>query len=152
GHLQLAGDAIIGGANLKVKDVNGDTPLHFAAAHDDDKFVGTLLCRGARVNRANREGKHPLHIAVESNRLTVAETLLKSGADPDVRFGRSDRYSPLYLAVGSTAMVRALLQHGANVDSSDQLGLTALHWAAVMNSSALIDVLVEAGADLEALT
>lgn len=151
GHLQLAGDAIIGGANLKAKDVNGDTPLHFAAAHDDDKFVSTILRRGARVDRPNREGKYPLHVAVECGRLTVAEALLKAGADPTVRFGRYKKFSPLYFAVvRSPAMMRALLQDGANVNSSDDLGFTALHWAAHLDASAGIDVLVEAGADLEA--
>ncbi|CAN0354883.1 unnamed protein product [Ectocarpus sp. 6 AP-2014] len=109
GHLQLAGDAIIGGANLKAKDVIGDTPLHFAAAHDDDKFVSTIVRRGARVDRPNREGKYPLHVAVECGRLTVAEALLTAGADPNVRFGRSKRYSPLYftVAVRSLAMMRS---------------------------------------------
>ncbi|CAN0488184.1 unnamed protein product, partial [Ectocarpus sp. 8 AP-2014] len=151
GHLQLAGDAIIGGANLKANDVNGDTPLHFAVAHDDDKFVSTLLRRGARVDRPNREGKYPLHVAVERNRLTVAEALLKAGADPNVRFGSCRKFSPLSLArLHSPAMMRALLQHGANVNSSDDLGLTPLHWAAKVDASAGIDVLVEAGADLEA--
>ncbi|CAM9565088.1 unnamed protein product [Ectocarpus sp. 12 AP-2014] len=151
GHLQLAGDAIIGGANLKAKDANGDTPLHFAAAHDDDKFVSTILRRGARVDRPNREGQYPLHVAVEYGQLTVAEALLTAGADPNVRFGTSKRYSPLYFAVRrSPGMTRALLQHGANFSSSDDLGFTALHWAADYNASAEIDVLVEAGADLEA--
>ncbi|CAN0545094.1 unnamed protein product, partial [Ectocarpus sp. 8 AP-2014] len=76
---------------------------------------------------------------------------LKAGADPNVRFGKYRKFSPLYLArVRSSAMMRALLQHGANVNSSDDLGFTPLHWAAKVDASAGIDVLVEAGADLEA--
>ncbi|CAM9955978.1 unnamed protein product [Ectocarpus sp. 6 AP-2014] len=86
-----------------------------------------------------------------SGRLTVAEALLTAGADPNVRFGNSKICSPLFLAVvRSLATMRALLQHGANVNSPDDLGFTALHWAAYFDASAEIDVLVEAGADLEA--
>ncbi|CAN0130281.1 unnamed protein product [Ectocarpus fasciculatus] len=164
GHLQLAGDAVIGGADPKTKDVDGNTPLHFAAAHDDDKFVGTLLRRGAHVNAANNEGERPLHVAVHKGRtITVAEALLKAGADPNARYGSSlNERSPLYFATQKEDMTRILLQYGANVHSTDRVGYTALHAAATaaggwwqnvqytVRNAKVIDALLEAGADLEA--
>jgi ankyrin repeat protein len=43
-----------------------------------------------------------------------------------------------------------LLRHGASVQTSDNAGMTPLHWAAVKGSKASIKHLVEAGADLDA--
>ncbi|CAB1102917.1 unnamed protein product [Ectocarpus sp. CCAP 1310/34] len=158
GHLQLAGDAIIGATNLQAKDVNGDNPLHFAAAHDD-KFVSTILRRGARVDRPNREGKYPLHVEVEYNRLTVAEALLTVGANLNVRFGISKRYSPLYFALRrSPAMTRALLQHGAAsfepyhgvCGKHSSVGLTPLHVAAYYHRSLSMAALLRSGANVDA--
>ena len=42
-----------------------------------------------------------------------------------------------------------LLRHGASVTSTDNAGMTPLHWAAVKGSSPCIRHLLDAGADLE---
>ncbi|CAN0123408.1 unnamed protein product [Pylaiella littoralis] len=150
GHLQLAGDLIIGGADLRADDIDGNTPLHLAAAHDDENFVCTLLRRRARRNATNNRGQRPLHVAIENKRVTVVEALLKAGANPNARYGDNERCSPLQLARCSLAMIKILLKHGAEVESSDNFGYTALHWAAGSGEPGVIDALVEAGADLEA--
>lgn len=161
-HLQLAGDAMIGGANPKQEDVNGNTPLHLAAAHGDEKFVSALLCRGASATASNNEGKSPLHVAVEGRRVGVAELLLKAGADPNVRCGSKRVKSPLFCGRHDEATTRMLPKYGAEAGASDDLGFTALHWAAARERPrymplfggdlrvGVIDALVEAGANLEA--
>lgn len=53
---------------------------------------------------------------------------------------------------GDATAVRALLADGADVNAAQGDGMTGLHWAAFNGSAALADVLVGAGADLEAVT
>eukprot|EP01043_Picozoa_sp_COSAG02_P054281 COSAG02_NODE_6124_length_3784_cov_1.813297_4_plen_89_part_00 len=53
-------------------------------------------------------------------------------------------------ANGHDAVVQCLLQHGASINHSDnQLGYTALHYAASQARAALVPLLVQHGADGE---
>eukprot|EP00903_Cladosiphon_okamuranus_P018233 g16772.t1 len=113
GYLQLTENAIIGEAGPDSKDIDGNTPLHLAARHDDQAFVGALLRRGASVGAANKKGQHPFQVAVEHGRVAVAEALLKAGADPNVFY--DEFHPPLYLARYNLSMTRILLEHGADV-------------------------------------
>ena len=150
GHQEMARHVLAAGADINAKDRAGDTPLHLAANLDDDQLVCTLLRRGACVDVANTDGCTALLVAVEHGRISPAEALLKAGADPNVRSKRRRRLSPLYLARRNLAMTKLLLKHGADVKSQDDIGFTALHWAANNGVPSVIDALVEGGADLEA--
>ena len=70
-----------------------------------------------------------LHWAAHWDDVAVAEMLLRAGA----RVGARNEYgvTPLALAAsnGSAAMVKLLLEHGAD-PNADGAGYTALHWAA----------------------
>ena len=148
GHLQLAENVIIGGAHLS-EDVDGETPLHLAAAHDDGAFVGTLLRRGASVDVPNDEGNCPLHVAIKHGHVAVAEALLRAGADPEE--SDEDDFRPLYIARSSLAMTKLLLKHGADVNAADDHGYTVLHRLAGNDAvPGVVEALVEAGGDLQA--
>ncbi|CAM9617722.1 unnamed protein product [Scytosiphon promiscuus] len=150
GNLQLFQDLMIAGVQLNAKDVVGDTPLHLAAANGHGKVVSTLLRRGSKTEVANCQGQHALHVAVNRGDITIVEQLLKAGADPNVRYGQDTISSPLRLGRRDAAITRTLVKHGADLKSADDLGCTALHWAASSGTPAVIDALVQAGADLEA--
>ncbi|CAM9242212.1 unnamed protein product, partial [Hapterophycus canaliculatus] len=148
GQLDLAGNLLIGGACPKLADASGDTPLHLAAAHEDDNFVRMLLRKGARVNVLNSHERYPLHAAVEHNNVEVAMALLKAGAC--VNFGA--KLLPLLFVSKNATMTRTLVAHGANVNSVDEDLLTPLHSAASRGNPHVIKTLVDLGANLEART
>ncbi|MDE3155906.1 MAG: ankyrin repeat domain-containing protein, partial [Acidobacteriota bacterium] len=50
------------------------------------------------------------------------------------------------------ALVKTLLQQGADVNAAQGDGMTALHWAAEKNDAALAQTLLYAGANLKATT
>lgn len=79
----------------------------------------------------------------------LARTLLDQGADPRTTDSEHDE-GPIVLAAkfADAAMIRMLLDAGAEVDARDDEGRTALFFAPV--SLDLFRVLLEAGADLNA--
>jgi uncharacterized protein len=92
--------------------------------------------------------------AVESWDLAEVQRLLEAGADPNV-VDRYSHYTPLLRAARSDLdeIARQLIAHGAKVDfKADQDGLTtALHVAAAAGSTAVIETLLDAGADVRAV-
>ena len=100
-----------------------------------------------------------LHIACESGQLTMCKALLQHGADRNAR----DRllYTPLHHAAlrGHVSCVMQLVgrpgrvrMSPAEVDGAGVSGYTALHIAAIQGFDLVCDVLLRAGASLDAKT
>ena len=128
----------------------GTVPLVDAAERGDQAALANLLKQGTDVNVARSDGVTALHAAVHADRLDIAETLLRAGANPVA----TDRYgvTPLYLAAvnGSAAIMRRLLDAGADPNAVDPGGETALMTAARTGVPAAIELLIERGARVDA--
>lgn len=64
------------------------------------------------------------------------------------------QHTPLHMAAffGNEAVVKALIEHGADVDAVDFKGWTPLHWAAAYGQRKGVELLLAAGADVNART
>ncbi|MCC8170905.1 MAG: ankyrin repeat domain-containing protein [Parabacteroides sp.] len=113
------------------------TPLHLACEFADAEAVRILLERGAEVNAKDNKGLTPLCVLAllyrnpgfdENAICTIAELLLEYGARVD-RSGRDT--NALLEAVRNShhAMVAAIINSGARLDSTDMNGENALHIA-----------------------
>jgi hypothetical protein len=71
---------LAGGADVKRKDDNANTPLMTAAQYCGAKAVGKLIAAGAEVNVTNGSGISPLAMALIMSRLDAAEALAAKGA------------------------------------------------------------------------
>ncbi|CAN0103727.1 unnamed protein product [Scytosiphon promiscuus] len=151
GHGAIADFLLESGASTATRDANGDTPLHVAAIAGKPSITRSLLFKGADKNARGRDGRTPLHYAAKHGRVTVTETLLAAGADLNLRFG-DDEISPLDTAAGEGHLdvLKAMIEHGADVDAASPNGRTALIYAVSQNKVGAIDVLVGAGAKLAA--
>ncbi|MBM3385885.1 MAG: ankyrin repeat domain-containing protein, partial [Betaproteobacteria bacterium] len=65
------------GADLKVRDLKGNTVMHAAADGGYEELVRLLLLQGVDPKARNREGRLPLDMAREREHKTVVEMLEK---------------------------------------------------------------------------
>lgn len=102
----------------------GDTGLHIAAAAHQREAAEALFARGGIVRARNRRGAEPLHYAAD--------------ASPG-----SARWDPN----AQRDTILCLIQHGAEPNSLDMSGVSALHRAVRTRSSMAVRALIENGAD-----
>ncbi len=159
------------GADAHVQAQGGRTPLHEAAANATNPAVIELLvAAGADVNARDASGYTPLHSAAWYNpRPEIATALLAAGADVNARHPDGyvpsglpgDDQTPLFMAVyrggafiggqpmptrHSVSVVEVLVRAGADLEQTDNSGLTPLH-AAARWTPAAYPLLLRLGAD-----
>mmetsp|Transcript_33158 Transcript_33158/g.66500 ORF Transcript_33158/g.66500 Transcript_33158/m.66500 type:complete len:104 (-) Transcript_33158:31-342(-) len=68
--------------NPNCLNLDGNTPLHFAAFNGSAESAGALLALNAMifVDPSNRSGITPLGVAVENGRQSVVDMLISAGA------------------------------------------------------------------------
>lgn len=136
---------------------DGRTPLHYAAYHSQE-IVKLLIEAGADVHAIDQYGRTPLHSSVDAyHGVETANLLLEEGADINATDKTNE--TPLHRAATADKpkMVKFLIDKGANihelVKQESRDGYTALHLAASSyHNTESAKHLIEAGADLEALT
>lgn len=133
-----------GGYDVNLRDSNGDTALHVAAAAGAEKTAKWLLDRKLPVDVRGENQRTPLMSAVIAGKPAMARWLLKQGAD--VRAKDADGFKPLMLAVkeGRGEVVGELASHDRE-DLDD-----ALLVASLLGKTDVIDALTNYGASVYA--
>jgi hypothetical protein len=105
--------------------------LIVAIASDNAQAAAELLGNVPVDHEVAPGGGSALHVAAGIDSVNVAEFLLRSGADVNLR--DVDGGTPLAHAAvnGSLKVARLLLEKGAAVDACDKEHRTPLHWAAI---------------------
>ena len=135
------------GADPNARDDDGYTLLHRAASDSDAaaENIMALVEVGANVDAVGGYGT-PLHHALEFRNFEVAKSLVKAGADPNVR--DKNGHTPLMMAAtGSAELLELLIDLGAEVNAKQNHDWTALHYAAAHGDKDIIRVLISRGAD-----
>lgn len=138
------------GADPRVADSDGNTPLHHAARSSDPGVVALLRDAAAEIDAINQDGLTPLGVACVAGNWRLAKFLLERGARPEPANAQ-----PVLLAAAATeeddpAGVQLLLKHRAKVDTRDGLRRSALHEAALAGHIDIVNTLLAAGADVHA--
>ncbi|KAK2712084.1 hypothetical protein QYM36_010942 [Artemia franciscana] len=91
------------------------------------------LSKGAYIDSLDLKGYTPLHWAAKTGQISVANYLLKKGANLHLKSKNSEDCgkTPLHFAAaeGKLEMCHLLVSKGAHINSLDDKRLTPLHWA-----------------------
>ncbi|XP_048239578.1 uncharacterized protein LOC124112111 isoform X2 [Haliotis rufescens] len=140
------------GADVRIKNKEGKTPLHCAARQQCLECV-KLLLPVSDVNAQDSDGDTALHCSVLSDKPhshEVIQTLVEKGADVGIK-NKKDQ-TPLHCAARRQCMecVKLFLPV-SDVNAQDSDGNTALHCSLLSDeghSHEVIQALVEKGADV----
>ncbi|XP_065574984.1 serine/threonine-protein phosphatase 6 regulatory ankyrin repeat subunit A-like [Artemia franciscana] len=148
GHTETVECLIQSGTDVNIKNVEGESPLHFAALKGHTRTVEYLIQSGADVNVKNEDGTSPLHFAAVEGHTETVEYLMQSGTDVNLKNEKGT--SPLHFAAlkGHTRTVEYLIQSGADVNIRNDYGKTPLHFAAVEGHTETVEYLIQSGADV----
>ena len=129
-----------------------ETPLMTASFLGKSDFVKILINAGGLVNKTV-EGRTPLVLACMSGDLPTINVLLENGASINSSTGLCSD-TPLYWAVTkeSRKAVQTLIEHGALVDVKYLKGFTILYAAVVQSDFDIVKLLMNAGADVNAVS
>jgi hypothetical protein len=116
-------------AGLRVRDRDGATALHFAAAYGRADIVTVLLDAGADLLARDVKGETPLHAAARSSRGDTPSVLLAHGASVDL--WDEDGNTPLHAAAQNGNLMGAALicAYGASLEERNEEGRTPLEEA-----------------------
>ena len=132
GNADAARALVEHGANVNLKESRGgQTALMWAVANKHPEIVKLLVEHGADVRARSKGDFTPLLFAAQQGDVESGRTLLGAGADVNEN-RRKDRMTALMVAAagGNNEFSILLLEKGANPDLTDEIGYTALHYAA----------------------
>lgn len=139
--------------NVNTPEADGTTALAWATRQNDADLVDRLIRAGAEVKSGNRYGVTPLSLACINGNAAIIEKLLKAGADANEPGTQAETPLMTVARTGSVPAAKVLLAHGAKVDARETWrGETALMWAAAQQHPDMVKALVEAGADVNAMS
>ncbi len=139
GALETAQLLIDNGADVRRVYPSGRTPLHIAAASGVPGMVALLIDRGADVEARDKLRMSPLDLAITKNQAASVNLLLEAGAKPGPYLLES-----ALRGNSRPDVLKVLLAH-----SNRPLG-PLLKTAIVQNKPSVVEVLIEAGADVNA--
>ena len=146
------------GADLEVEDEGGCTALRQFVRLGDLETVKSLLEQGADVDDVLEEGGAGYTVLFEAGgalselpaNLEMMDLLISHGANIEAEDTRGGTVLVVLAWWGQTAAMSKLLDHGADINASNELSFTALHEASyeqhIREETALM--LIERGADL----
>ena len=135
------------GADLDLQDKIGDTALHYAARRGIEEAVALIIEHEASLDIENNAGQTPLDLAANDE---IAEMLREAGATSGSQAETSPADERLLAAViaGDAAEAEKLLNDGADPDFVSSDGYSALPSAAGAGQVEIVQLLLEAGADV----
>ena len=128
------------------------TALHYAVMFGNPEICSFLLSRGANVNPTDKDGNEPLHAAARRKNADICQLLVDHQANVTSR--NNDGDTPLLIAAKCSNDSRALwrpLVTKESVNLADRHGNCALYIAITRGHSQVVQMLVDCGADMNAV-
>ena len=137
------------GADRTIKDANGDTWIHYAIhGYCSIEVLQSIIDQGAYVNATNKKNVTSLMLACEMGDVDAMNVLLSAGADRTIK--DADGYTWIHYAVRggcSKEVLQSIIDHGADVNVTNEEGDTPLMLARKNENEDAINVLLSTGAN-----
>ncbi|CAK4438157.1 unnamed protein product [Aphanomyces euteiches] len=143
GHFNIVKELLAHNANVNKQTYEDKTALYWASARGNLEIVKILLEKKAKASIVNENCETPLFRAIVEGHFDIVVALLEA-SDPSVNKANYEDATPLHEASkkGKLDIVKLLLDHGADVDSTDQDGFTALEWASYNGYFEIVKILL----------
>ena len=177
GQMSISTILLRKGADLEMTCDTGMNALHLAIELKREKIVKMLLEEGAHPDSRNIHGSTALHMAAKSGSEDMIQTLLRNGADLEaqdsdtgysalhtaikfqhpvavkilVDFGASTRARVGQTQLGPKIWINTILSPSGSHRNLD-IGYTALALAAKDGAAAVVDVLLDGGAEIDSVS
>uniref|UniRef100_A0A2I2ZYT8 Retinoic acid induced 14 n=1 Tax=Gorilla gorilla gorilla TaxID=9595 RepID=A0A2I2ZYT8_GORGO len=135
------------GASATKHDSEGKTAFHLAAAKGHVECLRVMVTHGVDVTAQDTTGHSALHLAAKNSHHECIRKLLQSKC-PAESVDSSGKTALHYVKSKSEFICHFLLDHGADVNSRNKSGRTALMLACEIGSSNVVEALIKKGADL----
>ena len=136
---------------INIHSDDGGTPLVLAIQQGFPRIVELLVKHGADINLVTLNGFTPLCVAAGHGRIEIIRILLRA-SNIHVNHVREDGVTALSLACarGHKDIVKLLLRKKADPKIGHKSGLTPLHVSSLHGYTGIAEMLLHAGADLDA--
>lgn len=142
GHTKIAEALLDKGASLNATDAAGNTALHIASEQGHQYVVKLLLRKQADVTVRNQFGETALERAIAGNFKPIIDDLVNVGSPIDIFAA---------IGLGDLDKVQKELERDPGLIKTIRRNLTPLHIAAHRGSIEMVMLLLEKGADVNAL-
>ena len=132
-------------ADVSQQDGVDKIPLHYAAEYGNNEAVQILIKRKSYVNATDKDGKTPLHYAAQKGNIEVVQALIDKGIKCDLTHEGADRFCIDLLVMS------VMNNFKLDINQKDLEGMTPLHLAAASVNIEVVQLLIKAGADLNAI-
>ncbi|XP_058793747.1 serine/threonine-protein phosphatase 6 regulatory ankyrin repeat subunit A-like [Phymastichus coffea] len=135
--------------NISKNNMSGSV-LAQACGSGTIDIVKVLIKQGANLNFTEKNSKiAPLHVAILKNQAAIVEELLRAGANVNVSDKDGKRSLHFAAETGNVNIMKALLRHGASLDSKNYSSkCTPLYLAVEKGHVSMVEELVKAGASV----
>ena len=167
-----------GVACLEAKDEEGYSPLHYAALSGQKETVEFLINNNASVNyTSDNEGYIPLHGAAIGGHREIIDLLISKGSNVNAKAitgesvldcalgyaqnecadylkslgGESNARESIFIAAatGNLNAIKQYLMTGANVNTKNKFGVSALQLAITRGYKQIVELLISEGAKID---
>ncbi len=134
--------------DAKATDINAvnrssQNLLQEAIAGKQSDLASELITRGIDVNHKDEQGQTPLQYAAVHKDFKTAKALVEKGADLATidKYGNGPLWTAVFNARGNYDIVALLVANGANPNTKNKVGRSALDFATQIKENDLISLL-----------